>query len=462
MNDRSLWLLFIILLQTAGVFYLISKNMNQNAGVFVPPKSINATYLDMLNECTLQLQEYQKKILEYQQLEFQEKKSEKVAFQENQKNGKLEFQENQKNETVEFQENQKNGKVGFQENQKNEKVECQENQKDEKLEFQDQKNGNYFCKSYNNSFLVQQSLHHFPNITKEIFEESRGIPEGGIIFQIISGVLYIREEVPGYSKRNADMKLLIRDVLTLSDYSLPDTEFVVSTSDPPRFPFTSTFSFSRQLGQHLILIPDFTFGIWPDNSNYNNYREAYERIRNASEIPWSKRSSKILFRGQISGQKTEAKKIADENPAEFDMSSDRIDIEEFCKSKYLLHLNGVGAGAYSSKFKYLLMCGSAVLYSAPFYFEEWWSPLFFPGLHYQVTNHTNLLSDAKLMLSKDEENFVMGQRAKALALKILEPKNVMCYLIELIQEYSRRLTYTPELHEKSVRLDANIMENFKY
>ena len=162
---------------------------------------------------------------------------------------------------------------------------------------------------------------------------------------------------------------------------------------------------------------------WRGASLMNPKREQQlEKISNASNIPENAVDAKLM------------EWIFDANNGE-NLSSQCVTMNDHCDHRFLLHLQG---NTYSSRLKYLLMCGSVVLMPQQEY-EEWWYPAI-PSA--DVANEDNeIVVHIKNDISDFSEKFKLfhdpnittgrairtSRRALEFSLEVFSEKSVDCY-----------------------------------
>ena len=225
------------------------------------------------------------------------------------------------------------------------------------------------------------------------------------VVSIRGGVMKVVQVGAGFQTRHSDVLELLRRVGE-KFYPLPDVDFVVDTGDGwydtnqlPRFMMCGHVQAPQG-----IMVPDFTFYDYPaascpgepDRKFTSFIRNTTERLQKLAADPngvVNGRENKVFWRGAnltnpSRMQNLEA--ILATIPAEADRSTYDLALMEWianigegknlangcvsmndhCTRRFLLHLRG---NTYSSRLKFLLMCGSVVFMPQQEY-EEWWSP----------------------------------------------------------------------------------------
>ena len=134
-----------------------------------------------------------------------------------------------------------------------------------------------------------------------------------------------------------------------------------------------------------------------------------------------------------------------------DASKNSRTLLEHCDFKYLAHLTG---RTYSSRIKYLLLCGSVVFASRDLECKEWWYR-FLPDDAYVPVHNADFGDVPKklsaLINSRDKGESI-AKRGYEFAQQMFTRTSVDCYTYFLIHETVKNLQRTPiEAHDMSVR-----------
>jgi len=328
-----------------------------------------------------------------------------------------------------------------------------------------------------NSYLVNFSMTGWSSISHEAVQSS--IKRGwGFHCQILNGSLFVGHEVSGYETRNHAVMLFLAQVA--DSHELPDCEFIINTADNPSDSLP-TFSFSRRGKGRDILFPDFTFCSWPEAHN-PSWKQTFRQLQAANHDYGSK--SKTLFWSGLGSSKQRksafavAAAVANKSMMDIrhngfghtptpwkglSVSGDFKSVEQHCDYAFLLHLEGGSPDrpAYSSRLKYLMLCGSTVMvpYTHDLFFHEWWTPALTPGTHFvalqpDVSDLRPVLQD--LMLN-GTRSMQAARTGTALADKLLHPRNVKLFAAQLIREYAKRLAYNVTPHPDLVAVEVALL-----
>lgn len=225
----------------------------------------------------------------------------------------------------------------------------------------------------------------------------------------------------------------------------------------------------------VILIPCFT--LWVFTAPYiGRWRHVLETLpREADKIKWENRIGKILWRGAENGGRTWLTEIGErkDNPLldiEFmewkpgtrsNVFSDNFKtIYQYCEYKYLLHQEG---SSYSNRLKYLLLCGSPVIYAKFRGWQEYWYHLLKHDYNViefkEYGNETAFKNLTEALIKDDNKAKNIGNNGRALVQKYLNEQAIMCYFRNVLIEYSKLFTYKPVKHPNAVTIDDFIVEN---
>lgn len=308
--------------------------------------------------------------------------------------------------------------------------------------------------------------------------------------QIIDNELYIvpRPKAMNYETRSRSIKMLINRVVDAFD-DIPNVELFFNNDDivhlphqyhnfpfkVPVFAITQSRKINHGLSaRNIILMPCFTFWSWPQ-PRIGRWSKKYESLlRVAQELTFEKRIPKLFWRGISSWKRKWILDIANKYPDKLDIdtikwigpkkfltltaSSTYKTLEQNCNYKYLLHQEGV---SYSSRLKYLLLCGSTVIYRVLEDWEEYWYHLlengtniiFFKGQN----NEEELLKTVDNLIHDEENAKKIGQRGQQLVKHYLSEKGVLCYWWKLLQEYGKLFQYKPTVHPDAIHIEDFVL-----
>ena len=125
---------------------------------------------------------------------------------------------------------------------------------------------------------------------------------------------------------------------------------------------------------------------------------------------------------------------------------------EQCGYKYLLNSASIG---YANKFKYLLLCGSVVIYVRDgMSHKEFYEYGLLPGVHYVTVESASEVPAMVRWLKKNDDY----ARAVALAgrarMATLDTNAVAAFMAELLKQYARKQTYRVEVGKGAVRIEC--------
>eukprot|EP00929_Paragymnodinium_shiwhaense_P052362 TRINITY_DN26235_c0_g1_i1.p1 TRINITY_DN26235_c0_g1~~TRINITY_DN26235_c0_g1_i1.p1 ORF type:complete len:434 (+),score=35.10 TRINITY_DN26235_c0_g1_i1:84-1385(+) len=254
--------------------------------------------------------------------------------------------------------------------------------------------------------------------------------------------------------------------------TLPDAEMVLTVADQQisrDLPvFALTYPISKPVG---ILYPDFTFYSFPESSCGGDRSHAYPYLMklfrgaddtNTRSIPaanathfadWTSKKDDLFWRGSPTGDRHHLIKKwllplqehVDVHMMHWEPVSVRPDknasgcvgLMEHCRHRYLAFFEG---STYSSRFKYMLLCGSCVIAPEP-QWAEWWTGLFEPGADFvQAKKDWSDISDVYGRLrSSADGGQAIAHRGRQKALEVFDPDVISCYWMKLIEAASIHL-----------------------
>jgi len=266
----------------------------------------------------------------------------------------------------------------------------------------------------------------------------------GIRFRIVNNELFITQRLNRDALPDRLLELVEGLISFLSRNTIPNVEFVVildssmaCKDDKPYFA-VARFACSR------FLIPDFDL-LSPDWGV--TYRDLL-----ISSGPWDRRLGRKLYHvGQPDGgmQEKVRQRVDDDSLAYVDFT----DPTQFCKYKYVLHLEK-GSG-YNPYLKYALLCGSTVFWGNSGHYhhkgvwKEYYSMYLEDGHHVWGVHEKTPLSCYKYALKYDASrkpafSSELADRSQRFASHILSPVAIDAYLLHLFSEYSKLLKFNIE------------------
>jgi len=222
-----------------------------------------------------------------------------------------------------------------------------------------------------------------------------------------------------------------------------------------------------------VLMPCFSLWNWPE-ARAGQWSDRFESILSMGhKLEFSKRVPKLFWRGADNDWKRRwFIEMGKKYPDTIDVSgmdwirksgvlshkgSDNYKtLEQHCSYKYLLHLEGA---SYSSRIKYLLLCGSTVVFNVIEYWEEYWYHLLENGKNIIFfngnLNETALNSTLDFLKNNEDRAKDIGARGRQIVQNYLNEHAVGCYWWKLLHEYGKLVGYEPTLHP-----DAMYIEDF--
>jgi hypothetical protein len=224
----------------------------------------------------------------------------------------------------------------------------------------------------------------------------------------------------------------------------------------------------------IILIPCFTLWVFTAPS-IGRWRSTFETLpKIADKVRWEDRVSKVMWRGARNGNRWWLTGIGERrNDSTLDIEfidwkpgnlstqySDNFKtIQQYCQYKYLLHQEG---WSYSNRLKYLLLCGSPVIYANFFGWEEYWYHLLKHDYNIVVfkdkENEKAFKNLTQAIIQDDKKAKFIGTNGRALIQKYLSEQAVLCYFRNLLIEYEKLFTYKPRKHPNAVKIDDFLIE----
>ncbi|UJR16828.1 hypothetical protein I4U23_003727 [Adineta vaga] len=310
--------------------------------------------------------------------------------------------------------------------------------------------------------------------------------------QIIQNKLYIipRPVIADYETRGQSVLMLLKQV-TDTFFDIPNTDLFFDIQDfvephdvnahfkVPIFGLTKMNQTKRGLHEdRIVLMPCFSFWSFPETRLGRWPEKLVSIVENAQKYPYETRLSKLLWRGEYKPKRAWIFAETRQYPNNMDIAivswidnNRTLQLrptnmyktpEENCNYKYLLHVEG---HSYSSRLKYLLLCGSPVIYPMMDYWQEYWYHLLQNGTNIFLVNANNsgkVLDDAVNYL-KEHEHIAkeIGHAGQQLVLDYLSEQAVICYWWKLLSEYVKLFEYTPILHPYAIHIDDFLRTNYR-
>jgi len=273
--------------------------------------------------------------------------------------------------------------------------------------------------------------------------------------------------------------------------NIPDLDLFLNVGDVvslPNGPYNANFTVpvfgisksknaKRGLGaDRIILMPCFTFGSWPE-ANIGSWSKKFDSIlATGQRLKYEERVPKLFWRGVefpprerswfihmskkypetldvTAMQWARSRDVLAQKPSETYRT-----LEQHCSYKYLLHQEGV---TYSSRLKYLLLCGSTVVINVMEYWEEYWYHLLENGTNiilFEKSGNEAALENMLQFLRRHEDKAKdIGIKGRQLAQDYLNEHAVSCYWWKLLHEYAKLIGYKPVLHSNAVPIEDFIL-----
>jgi len=303
-----------------------------------------------------------------------------------------------------------------------------------------------------------------PRRKKEYFHWCQELKFACMRVQIRNGRIFVRHLYPGYQSRHRATLLALYRVSMR--FHLPDADIILELSDGMwDMQGLPIFRIARPAGARVegVLYPDFTFYNWPESvckDLSHDYEYLFEQYKKASSLPFEKREGTLFWRGgqvhnpirpKVVDMMKDLKKSGDETSQHIDIefmqwvsastTGDNImpgcvGLVDACRYKYLAFLEG---NTYSSRLKYLLLCGS-VVFMNPVTWHEWWTQQLTSEHVAQVRpDWTDSKEKFEQVLKSEDGGAQIAAAGIRFARENLSPEKVDCYWKLLIDKANRYL-----------------------
>ncbi|KAK8951206.1 hypothetical protein KSP39_PZI004039 [Platanthera zijinensis] len=309
-------------------------------------------------------------------------------------------------------------------------------------------------------------------ITKETLESAEIHAAFRIV--IINGRAYIRHYHSVFQTRDTFTIWGIIQLLRRYPGRVPDIDLMFNCEDMPVVlpavagtPPPPLFRYCKDDSTVDIVFPDWSFWGWPE-VNIRWWGALSEELREANEAQkWSKRKPYAYWKGnpdvaEVRGDlmKCNVTKAIDWKARLFSVNWEKERREGFpssnlaskCKYRYNIYVEG---RAWSVSEKYILACDSPTLYVESKY-QDFVSRGLRPGRHYWPIPRHNKCQAIKQAVERGSDNSrkvqAIGKSGSRFINEDLKMEKVYEYMLQLLTEYSRLLTYKPTMPEKAVEL----------
>jgi hypothetical protein len=246
----------------------------------------------------------------------------------------------------------------------------------------------------------------------------------------------------GFQSRNEATLLFFLDVFSVAKENIKkEIEFKFYTGDYPTVD-KRVFSYSNEsLDGNVITIPEFDFVSWKE-ANINDYQIQVDKIISQSKNNFQ--IEKLFWIGNVNthpSRKLFLDNFSDEpliecrqlDPSLPNFNDYFVTLEDHCKYKYLIDLQGNG---FSARLKYLLFTGRPLLIQD----RKWmtyYHKLLIPYVHFIPVkeNLSDLVSQINYLESNPNVAKKIADNAQKFALENLVKNKVFEYYLNLINNY---------------------------
>jgi len=290
--------------------------------------------------------------------------------------------------------------------------------------------------------------------------------------QVIDRKLYVvpRSTSMDYETRSQSVKTMFKYVIdTFND--IPNMEFLIHVGDSVNMMRNTThpskcpvFGFAKNRNNvvndtytdGVVSIPCFSFWSWPE-AQITRWDQKSISIKQAGDsIPFHMRKSQLFWRGARTGHRTDFVSITEKYRQIMDVSfmswqksefpglsthKEYRTLEQHCNYKYLLHLEG---NTFSGRLKYLLLCGSPVIFAKINGWEEFWYHLLKHQENIIILDSSDeilLLNMTNYLFENSEQASRIGINGRNIVLKYLNEQAIICYMRNVLFAYNKLVDY---------------------
>ncbi|KAK9806012.1 hypothetical protein WJX73_004751 [Symbiochloris irregularis] len=319
------------------------------------------------------------------------------------------------------------------------------------------------------------------NITLEMVESSYcSCTHSSWRLQVVNGSMYVAGEIKPYQTRNESVKRQLLELVRLEG-PLPDLDIYFDSQDHAEYCPLGESEACKVRGphlqqakkpenDHLILIPGPTFGGWPE-VKFSKWVEMQQTMGLAAQQnPWEERDPALFFIGCNLGPQ---RNVLFDNQEAIRRDHPEVSINwicwddpalvppvfDFCKHKHLLNVMG---SSWSSRAKYLFLCGSTVVFPDSPFFEFWYRILVnghnvvrTPAITRENRGEP-MLEAARALLANETDAKRMADNAWFTGMTTLSPENLRRYWRRLLTEYAALQTFKPTVHPDAIPLHLSL------
>ncbi|XP_070495391.1 O-glucosyltransferase rumi homolog [Chironomus tepperi] len=336
------------------------------------------------------------------------------------------------------------------------------------------------CKSKNCSCHIDVLKRDFKPFEKGITEQMlNDIKSHGTVYQIIDNKIY-RQKDCNFPSRCSGVEHFIKKIL--NKVKLPNMELVINVRDYPQIlPHYGhqgpVLSFSKTETYLDIMYPAWAFyeggpaiKLYPTGlGRWDKHRLSITEA--AEKYPWTKKLSKVLFRGSRTSDERDALVLLSrKNPKLVDAQytknqgwkspkdtlgaepADEISLEDHCRYKFLFNYRGVAA---SFRLKHLFLCKSLV-----FHVGNEWKEFFYdslkPWVHYVPVDSKATPQELQKLIKffVDHQDIAqeIAERGYDMIWNNLMMEDVECYWRRLLRYYGRLIKFEVKRKEEFIEI----------
>ncbi|XP_020572569.1 O-glucosyltransferase rumi homolog [Phalaenopsis equestris] len=291
---------------------------------------------------------------------------------------------------------------------------------------------------------------------------------------IVDGHPYIHHYHPVFQTRDLFTIWGILQLLRRYPGQIPDLDLMFNCEDMPvvhapnggRSP-PPLFRYCKDDTTLDIVFPDWSFWGWPE-VNIRPWNTLAEELNEANErLPWREREPYAYWKGNpdVAGTRGDLMKCNVTDKKDWEARLFRVNwvkegrrrfkhsnLADQCSYRYKVYIEG---RAWSVSEKYILGCDSPTLYVQS-RFQDFVSRGLRPGLHYWPIPQNDKCRAIKQAVewgnSHPAEIQAMGKRGSSFIHESLHMNYVYDYMLHLLTEYSKLLTFKPTKPEDAMDL----------
>ncbi|KAL3524276.1 hypothetical protein ACH5RR_017110 [Cinchona calisaya] len=320
-------------------------------------------------------------------------------------------------------------------------------------------------------------------ITVEMVEAAKAMNSAVFRLVIVNGTAYMETYRRSFQTRDIFSQWGILQLLRRYPGQVPDLDLIFTCGDRPSvvkefYPKPNAkapppvFSYDGDDSTFDIVFPDWSFWGWPE-INIKPWEPLSKDLRKGNEKrKWKKREPYAFWKGNphVSASRVDLLKCNAKDNQDWNLRAYAQDwnqeqrhgfknsnLGDQCQHRYKIYIEGIG---WSVSEKYILACDSVTLLVKQHYYDFFTRSLM-PLQHYWPIREDTKCRSIKYGVewgnSHQQKAQAIGKAGSRFIQEELTMKYVYDYMLHLLTEYAKLLTYKPSIPPKAVELCSETM-----